>query len=81
MQMIFNTLLWKARDILRINKRWLRVEDSMVCLYILTKGRTSSRFLQPLRNKIGAVQLALNVVALHAHVRSEENPIDPASRV
>lgn len=78
--MILNTILWKARDVSKINKRWLHLEDSMVCLFILSKGRTSSHLLQPLVNKIGAVQMAMGATLLHAHVRSEENPTDEASR-
>lgn len=81
MKMILLTLLWKARSPSKINKKWLHVEDSMVCLYILSKGRTSSRVLQPLCNRIGSVQLALGVTLLHAHVGSLENPTDAASRL
>ena len=55
--MILLTLLWKLRDVSRLNKRWLHLEDSMVCLYILAKGRTSNRLLQPLSKRIGALQL------------------------
>ena len=80
MKMILNTLLWKARDPQKVGKRWLHLEDSMVCLYILSKGRTSSRLLQPICNQIGALQLGLGVMVLHAHVPSEENPTDAASR-
>ena len=80
MKMILNTLLWKARDPSKVGKRWLHLEDSMVCLFILSKGRTSSDLLQPLANQIGAVQLAMNATLLHAHVPSEENPTDEASR-
>ena len=80
MKMILLTLLWKARNPQNINKRWLHLEDSMVCLYILTKGRTSSHLLQPLTNKIGALQMFLGCSVLHGHVGSLENPTDAASR-
>ena len=80
MKMILHTLLWKSRSISKINCRWLHLEDSMVCLYILSKGRTSSHLLQPLCNQIGAVQLAMGSVLLHSHVSSSENPTDAASR-
>lgn len=80
MKMILNTLLWKCRDPSKTNRRWLHVEDSMVCLYVLTKGRTSSHLLQPLVKRIGVVQLAMGSVLLHAHVGSAENPTDAASR-
>ena len=74
MKMVLHSLLWKARDPCAVNKRWLHLEDSMVCLYILSKGRTSSHLLQPLANKIGALQLGLGVTVMHAHVPSAENP-------
>ena len=80
MKMILLTLLWKGRNPNNCNKRWLHLEDSMVCLYILSNGRTSSRMLQPLTNKIGAVQLFLGCTVLHGHVTSLENPTDAASR-
>lgn len=80
MKMILNTLLWKCRDASKVNRRWLHLEDSMVCLYILSKGRTSSHLLQPLCRKIGAIQLAMGSTCLHAHVGSAENPTDAASR-
>ena len=80
MKMILLTLLWKLRDVSRLNKRWLHLEDSMVCLYILAKGRTSSRLLQPLSKRIGALQLFTGVSVLHGHVTSLENPTDSGSR-
>lgn len=80
MRMVLNSLLWKARDPQKLGKRWLHLEDSMVCLLILSKGRTSSRLLQPICNRIGALQLALSVTVAHGHVPSEENPTDEASR-
>lgn len=80
--MILLTLLWKgkARSPGNINNRWLHLEDSMACRYILTKGRTSSRLLQPLCSKIGALQMYLGVTVLHGHVGSLENPTDAGSR-
>ena len=80
MKMIFHTLLWRCRNPLSVNKRWVHLEDSMVSLLILTKGRTSSKLLQPLSCKIGAVQLAMGAYLLHAHVGSDENPTDAGSR-
>ena len=51
----------------------------MVCLFIFSKGRTSSHLLQNTCNKIGAVQLAMDSLLLHAHVGSAESPTDAAS--
>ena len=80
MRMILLTFLWKSRNPNAVGKRWLHLEDSMVCLYILTKGRTSSRLLQPLCCKISAVLLFMEAMAMHGHVTSLENPTDAASR-
>lgn len=80
MKMILMAILWKCRSPSAVNKRWLHLEDSMVCLYILSKGRTSSHLLQPLVQQLGAVQIAMGSTLLHAHVTSSENPTDAASR-
>lgn len=80
MKMIVQALLWKVRYPSSLRKRWLHLEDSMVCLFILAKGRTSSKLLQPLCSQIGAIQLAAGSVLLNAHVSSTENPTDAASR-
>ena len=80
MKMILLTLLWKCRSPASVCKRWLHLEDSMVSLLILSKGRTSSNLLQPLCNRVGAVQLAMGSYLLHGHVASEENPTDKGSR-
>ena len=80
MKMILHCLLVKCRNPNCVNKCWLHLEDSMVCLLILTKGRTSSSLLQPLTKKLGALQLAMGALLLHAHVGSDENPTDAASR-
>ena len=53
----------------------------MVCLLVLSKGRTSFQPLQPLCNKIDAVQLAMGSYLLHALVGSDEDPTDAASRL
>lgn len=64
-----HTILWKCRRPENVNKRWLRLEDSMVSLLILCKGRTSSRLLQPLCQQLGAAQLAIGSTLLHAWTR------------
>ena len=81
MKMILFTLLWKCRSPQSIGKRCLHREDNMVCLLVLSKGRTSFQPLQPLCNKIDAVQLAMGSYLLHALVGSDEDPTDAASRL
>jgi hypothetical protein len=71
--MILHALLCKIRKPSAVGKRWLHLEDSMVCLLILSKGRTSSHLVQPVCRQIGAVQMAAGSVLLHGHAGSAEN--------
>lgn len=80
MRMILQAAHWRCRGVDHFNTRWLHLADSMVCNYILSKGRTSSHLLQPLVRKLAAVQLTLNSLELRGHVDSAENPTDAASR-
>ena len=80
MRMIVQAARLRARQLGSFNSRWLRLADSMVCNYILSKGRTSSHLLQGLVRQHAAILMALNSVELHGHVDSTENPTDAASR-
>ena len=80
MKVILQTILWRSRFASSLNSRWLHLADSMVCNFILSKGRTSSLLLQPLVREANSVLLALNAVQYQAHVDSGENPTDAASR-
>lgn len=80
MRMIVQTAKWRSRNPDNFCKRWLHLADSMVCNYILSKGRTSSHMLQPLVKQHAAILLAMNSVEIHGHVDSSENPTDKASR-
>jgi hypothetical protein len=80
MKMVLQAIKWRARHANAIGSRWLHLADSMVCNFVLSKGRTSSLLLQPLTREISAHLLALNAVQLQGHVDSIENPTDAASR-
>ena len=80
MKMILQSIRWRARHAFSCNVRWLHLSDSMVCNFILSKGRTSSKLLQPVTREIAAHLLALNSLQLQGHVDSSENPTDAASR-
>lgn len=80
MRVILQAVKWRSRKSSSVGCRWLHLADSMVCNYILSKGRTSSKLLQPLTREIAAHLLALNSVQLQGHVDSIENPTDAASR-
>lgn len=80
MRVILQAVKWRARNPDNFQQRWLHLADSMVCNYILAKGRTSSRMLQPLVRQIGAYQLAMDGRQLCGHVDSSDNPTDDPSR-
>jgi len=80
MKMILQSVRWRARSSSSLCSRWLHLSDSMVCNYVLSKGRTSSKLLQPMTREIAAYLLALNSHQLQGHVDSSENPTDAASR-
>lgn len=62
LRMIVQSVQWRSRHLSSFSSRWLHLADSMVCNYILSKGRTSSRMLQPLVKRRSAFVLALNIV-------------------
>ena len=78
--MILQSIKWRARHEDAFNCRWLHLADSMVSNFILSKGRTSSKLLQPLTREVAAYLLALNSHQFQGHVDSIENPTDAASR-
>ena len=80
LKMILQSIRWRARSTSSLSSRWLHLSDSMVCNYVLSKGRTSSKLLQPMTREIAAYLLALNSHQLQGHVDSAENPTDAASR-
>lgn len=55
--------------------------DSMVCLGVLNKGRTSSPTLSRVHSIVSALCLSANLVLLPTHVPSELNPADRPSRL
>ena len=77
---IYLTLLWKLRQRKFVCRRMFHVTDSYVAMSILSKGRTSSKALQPLVRKLCALLLAAQTQLILAHVDSSENPTDEGSR-
>ena len=77
---ILHTLEWRARGPQFHKLRFLHLADSQICLAVLTKGRSSSRKLNRLLQKICSLCLALNVYPLWAWVESRLNPADGPSR-
>ena len=77
---VYLALLWKCRERGFCSRRIFHATDSYVAMSILSKGRTSSRKLQPLIRKISALLLAGQTQLVLAHIDSFDNPTDEASR-
>lgn len=77
---ILLALQWRLSRIGLCDQRVLHISDSAVSISILSKGRTSSRALQHVVRKVGAILLLSNASLFNCHVDSWDNPTDDASR-
>ena len=75
------TLRWRLRSKEFFQVRFLHLLDSQVCLAVLVKGRSSSRRLNTILQKISALLLAGDLFGLYAYIKSEFNPDDAPSRL
>ncbi|CAK0790348.1 unnamed protein product [Prorocentrum cordatum] len=71
---------WRARKVAQHGSRFLHLVDSQVVAAIVTKGRSSSRNLQPILKRWMAVVVAADMHPLIGYVVSEDNPADEPSR-
>ena len=78
---VYLALLWRGREKLLCSRRAFHITDSYVAMSIISKGRSSSRKLQPLIRKICALLLAGQTQLILAHIDSSDNPTDEASRI
>lgn len=60
--------------------RLFHLTDSYVCLSLISKGRSGSRFLNKLLKVLNANLLAHGITLILGHVESTQNPTDHASR-
>ena len=77
---VYLALLWKARERCLCSRKLFHLTDSYVAMSILSKGRTSSKALQPLVRKIAALLLSGHGHLILAHLESTDNPTDEGSR-
>ena len=71
----FQIQRFKAHDM-----RIFQLTDSYICMSVASKGRSSSKQLQRVLNKLSAHLLAYGLQLVVAHVDSRENPSDAGSR-
>ncbi|CAK0895307.1 unnamed protein product, partial [Prorocentrum cordatum] len=65
---------WRARKVVQHGGRFLHLVDSQVVAAIVTRGRSSSRKLQPILMRRMAVVVAADMHPLNGCVVSEDNP-------
>ena len=77
---IYTALRWRVLRKKECQIRFIHLTDSMVCLHVVSKGRSSSHKLQSLLYRISALLLATGMHPLLAYVSSSTNPADRPSR-
>ena len=77
---IIHSVDWRIFHLQEFGFRIFHLSDSYICLSIISKGRSSSRMLRPLMQRLSATLLACNLHLVVAHVESTENPTDHDSR-
>eukprot|EP00438_Fugacium_kawagutii_P022919 Skav229978 [mRNA] locus=scaffold372:377191:382604:+ [translate_table: standard] len=75
-----HTLEWRLRNAGFGDARALHLCDSQVVIAVCTKGRSSSRQLNRLLQKLGAMTIAGGVYPILAWIESHLNPADGPSR-
>ena len=78
---IIHSVEWRIKHLKECEVRIFHLTDSYVCMSIVSKGRTSSKMLQPLLRRLSATLLAFNIYLLVSHVESTDNPTDHDSRL
>ena len=73
-------LKWRVRSRAGLKKRNFHLLDSQVSIGVITKGRTSSRKLRLILEKIAALTVASKTVNLCGFCRTDDNPADRPSR-
>ena len=77
---IYTALRWRVLRKKECQIRFIHLTDSMVCLHVVSRGRSSSHKLQSLLYRISALLLATGMHPLLAYVSSSTNPADRPSR-
>eukprot|EP00438_Fugacium_kawagutii_P025236 Skav236125 [mRNA] locus=scaffold900:158683:159951:- [translate_table: standard] len=80
MRAYLHTLEWRLRNAGFGDTRALHLCDSQVVIAVSTKGRSSSRQLNRLLRKLGAMTIAGGVYPILAWIESHLNPADGPSR-
>ncbi|CAK0906331.1 unnamed protein product, partial [Prorocentrum cordatum] len=74
LQAATSAIRWRARKVAQRGSRFLHLVDSQVVAAIVTRGRSSSRKLQPILKRWMAVVVAADMYPLIGYVVSEGSP-------
>ncbi|CAE7703138.1 Tnks2 [Symbiodinium sp. CCMP2592] len=77
---LYTSLRWRVLRRHETRIRCLHLTDSMVCLHLLRRGRSSSRKLQSLLYRVSSLLLATGLHPFVAYVSTDTNPADRPSR-
>lgn len=77
---ILTSLKWRLIHNRLRHSRFLHLTDSLVCLHILSRGRSSSRKLRATMSRINALLLATSTQPLWGYIHTDQNPADRPSR-
>ena len=77
---IYTALRWRLLRRKEVRTKFLHLTDSMVCLHVLNRGRSSSSRIQTLLYRIGSLMLASGMHACVSYVATHLNPADRPSR-
>ena len=77
---IYTALRWRLLRRKEVRTKFLHLTDSMVCLHVLNRGRSSSSRIQTLLYRIGSLMLASGMHACVSYVATHLNPADRPRR-
>ena len=77
---VYTALRWRVLRRKELKARFIHLTDSMVCLHVVSRGRSSSRKIQSLMYRIASLLLCAGLHPFLCYVSSATNPADAPSR-
>eukprot|EP00438_Fugacium_kawagutii_P034498 Skav206642 [mRNA] locus=scaffold5599:32144:35829:- [translate_table: standard] len=77
---ILASVRWRLEHMKQFNCRMIHLTDSLVCLHVLSRGRSSSLKLRRIVSKLNALILVGNVQLVWSYIHTDQNPADKPSR-
>jgi len=74
------SIRWRLRRADGVRSRAVHLTDSQVCQSVMVKGRSSSRRLRHILQRINSLILVSGMVMAYGYVKTDQNPADRPSR-